>query len=376
MPKLLFARPPVDAVEERKIRKLAGARHAPADWIRRARIIALSWDGMRVPAIAAAVGCSQKAVRERLARFAADGLDGLGDRPGAGRKPRISQAQRPRLIALARSTPPGGWSATTPASWTPPTPPARRCGPWTRSPPRPVRPASPSPAPRCAGSCWPRECAGVGPTRDHQRRSGVRPKRTRVVELYTHPPAHTTVIAADELGPVMPRAFDPPAGWSPDGHRPKVPLTYSRGPDKTWIYGGLLIGDGQAVTLCAPSRNSAHWQEFLTRLEQANPTGTIAVITDNLSSHHSLTTRAWLAGHPRIEQVFIQKGTCWLNLQEAWWRIFRRHALAGQTFADPAEIAQATELTTAQLNAHAKPWIWGRPPSPPRPRRRRFTYLL
>jgi hypothetical protein len=42
MPKLLFARPPVDAVEERKIRKLAGARHAPADWIRRAQMIVLS----------------------------------------------------------------------------------------------------------------------------------------------------------------------------------------------------------------------------------------------------------------------------------------------------------------------------------------------
>jgi transposase len=107
MPKLLFARPPVDAVEERKIRKLAGARHAPADWIRRARMIVLSWDGLRVPAIAQTLGCSQKAVRERLARFAADGLDGLGDRPGAGRKPRISQAQRSQLIALARSTPPG-----------------------------------------------------------------------------------------------------------------------------------------------------------------------------------------------------------------------------------------------------------------------------
>ena len=107
MPKLLFARPPIDAVEERKIRKLAGARHAPADWIRRARIIAMSWDGVRVPAIAAALGCSQKAVRYRLARFAAEGLDGLGDRPGVGRKPRISQAQRSQLIALVASTPPG-----------------------------------------------------------------------------------------------------------------------------------------------------------------------------------------------------------------------------------------------------------------------------
>ena len=107
MPKLLFARPPMDAVEERTIRKLAGARHAPADWIRRARIIALSWDGLRVPAIAQALGCSQKAVRYRLARFAADGLDGLGDRPGAGRRPRIGQDQRSRLIALVANPPPG-----------------------------------------------------------------------------------------------------------------------------------------------------------------------------------------------------------------------------------------------------------------------------
>jgi transposase InsO family protein len=196
------------------------------------------------------------------------------------------------------------------------------------------------------------------------------------VGYYTHPPEDTTVIAADELGPVMPRTFDPAAGWSTDGHRPKAPLTYSRGPEKTWIYGGLRISDGQAVTLCAPSRNSACWQQFLARLEQDNPTGVIAVITDNLSSHSSLATRGWLADHPRIEQVFIPKGACWLNLQEAWWRIFRRHALAGQTFADPDEIAQATALATAQLNGHARPWVWGRPPASPRPRRRRFTYLL
>src|SRR3712207_9164129 len=107
MPKMLFARPPVDAVEERRIRKLAGARHAPADWIRRAQIIAWSWDGRRVPAIAEALGCSQKGVRYRLARFAAEGLDGLGGRPGAGRKPRTSQAQRSQLIALGAGPPPG-----------------------------------------------------------------------------------------------------------------------------------------------------------------------------------------------------------------------------------------------------------------------------
>src|SRR4051812_2599508 len=216
MPKLLFARPPVDAVEERKIRKLAGARHAPADWIRRAQIIALSWEGLRVPAIAAALGCSPKAVRYRLARFAADGLDGLGDRPGAGRKPRISQDQRSQLIALVASPPPGrlvrdgagelvAADAAGPAVWTLDalTAAARAGGiDIARSQVRRILLAE--------GVRWRRPALVGG-----QRRSGVRPKRTRVVEYYIHPPPNTTVIAADELGPVTPRTFDPPAGWTP-----------------------------------------------------------------------------------------------------------------------------------------------------------------
>ena len=108
MPKLLFARPPLDAAEERRIRKLAGARHAPADGIRRAQIIALSWDGLRVPAIAGALGCSPKAVRSRLARCTAEGLDGLGDRSGAGHKPRIRQAQRSQDGSAAPTPPASG----------------------------------------------------------------------------------------------------------------------------------------------------------------------------------------------------------------------------------------------------------------------------
>jgi transposase len=67
---------------------------------------------------------------------------------------------------------------------------------------------------------------------------------------------------------------------------------------------------------------------------------------------------------------------CWLNLQEAWWRIFRRQALAGQDFAGPDEIAHATRVATAQLNARARPWIWGRPEPKHRSYRRRFIYTL
>lgn len=107
MPKLLSARAPEDAEEEHKIRKLSGSRHAPGDWIFRARIVSLSWKGLRTTRIASELGCHTKTVRERIHRFNAEGIDGLGDRPGAGRKPRLTELERSKIIFLTRTDPPG-----------------------------------------------------------------------------------------------------------------------------------------------------------------------------------------------------------------------------------------------------------------------------
>jgi hypothetical protein len=52
MPALIRARPPIDPAEERRLRKLAAARHAPASWIQRARIVTGSWDGASVAELA------------------------------------------------------------------------------------------------------------------------------------------------------------------------------------------------------------------------------------------------------------------------------------------------------------------------------------
>jgi hypothetical protein len=50
----------------------------------------------------------------------------------------------------------------------------------------------------------------------------VRKKWAAVVGLYTHPPTRTTVICADELGPVIARTF-PPAAGSPSARRRATP---------------------------------------------------------------------------------------------------------------------------------------------------------
>ncbi|MGW2187718.1 helix-turn-helix domain-containing protein [Streptomyces sp. NPDC001719] len=53
-------------------------------------------------AIAWELVCSEKTVRRWLHRFNQSGLEGLEALGGQGRKPRITQAERSHIIALAR----------------------------------------------------------------------------------------------------------------------------------------------------------------------------------------------------------------------------------------------------------------------------------
>ena len=103
----LYARPPTDPAEERTLRRLASARHAPASLIQRACIVTASWDGASVGEVAQRLGCHPKTVFKWLHRFNADGLDGLADLPRPGLPRRISEHERGRIIQLARSEPPG-----------------------------------------------------------------------------------------------------------------------------------------------------------------------------------------------------------------------------------------------------------------------------
>lgn len=107
MPKILRVRAPQDEKEERWVRKLAGSRHGPADWILHARMVMKSWDGERVETIAQALHCSPQTVRRRLHRFDVEGIEGLGDRAKSGHPRRLTAEDDSKLIALARQAPPG-----------------------------------------------------------------------------------------------------------------------------------------------------------------------------------------------------------------------------------------------------------------------------
>ena len=87
------------------VRHLAQSRTAAARAVERATIIWLASQGWRVPAIARELRLGDDTVRLWLKRFNADGLDGLQDRPRAGRPATYTAEQAGEVVALSLTDP-------------------------------------------------------------------------------------------------------------------------------------------------------------------------------------------------------------------------------------------------------------------------------
>jgi len=91
--------------EVEEIKPLAHSRTEPARAVERAKIVWLSRQGKRVPAIAKELQVAEKTVRLWLKRFNDQGIDGLLDRPRSGHPPTYTPEQVSEVIAAALSKP-------------------------------------------------------------------------------------------------------------------------------------------------------------------------------------------------------------------------------------------------------------------------------
>src|SRR5690349_3257105 len=79
-----------------ELQRLATHQATPRLW-RRFRGIVLAAGGLSAAKIAAALGCTPRAVQKWTRRYNDGGPDALADRPGRGGKPRLDPAEHDRL---------------------------------------------------------------------------------------------------------------------------------------------------------------------------------------------------------------------------------------------------------------------------------------
>jgi transposase len=327
----------VSGDQRRELERMINAATTPQRMVTRARIVLLRGEGSSQEATAAAVGVSRPAVIRWERRFSSDGLAGLEEAPGRGRKPSIPDAKKERVIIQATRPPPNRtrWSVRSMA---------RQTG---------VSPAS-------VQRIWAANEIKPHLTRTFKlsRDPNFEAKFWDVIGLYLNPPDKALVLCCDEKSQCQALERTQPGLPLGIGHIRTRTHDYTRHGTVT-LFAALNYLDGRILSTTASKHTHVEWLAFLKKLHRQTPAGlTLHLIVDNYATHKHAAVRAWLEKHPRVHVHFTPTGSSWLNLVERFFRQLTDDVVRDGSFSSVAELVTAINVHLAHHNLKPKPYRW------------------
>jgi transposase len=327
--------------QQQSLEALIARPSAPAGLVRRARVILLSAAGIRGMEIAERLDLSAEAVSRIRRRFRREGLDGLSDRPKAGRRDHAVPPETvERIVHLALSPPPAGRSR-----WT------------TRLLAEEVGRTS-----GCVSDIL--RAQGMKPhlvrTYKVSRDPAFAAKVTDVVGLYLQPPEHAMVLSVDEKTSIQ--ALE-------RTQRP-LPLRAGRAVRHTHdyrrhgvldLYAALEVATGTVTHAFSPTHTAADFLRFMKKVARTYPHRALHVVLDNSSTHHTEEIRAWLTAHPRIHFHYTPTSASWLNQIEGFFGILAKQSLSITDFASTRALEDHLVAYLRAWNKNPTPFEWTKP---------------
>jgi transposase len=356
---LLRAVPVVLSAGERRTlnKRVRGARTAHRDRLR-AQIVLAAARGQPNARIAAGLGVSVDTVRKWRGRFAARGLDGLQDRPRAGRPRRISAADRAAVVALACQLP----AATgVPLShWTGPELAAELTARELAS------------SPVSASSVL--RILAEHPVKPWQYQSWIYPRdpdfetKAKVIldlyqGFYRDEPlgpgdrilsfdAKPQINARRRLHPTMPAAPGRPVRYEHE-YRRQGSLALLAGLD---VHTGQVFAATPLTTGITPFMDLAG--QVMARPEYKNAPRVFAIV-DNGSDHRGQAAIDRLArAHPNAIMIHTPVHASWLNQIEIFFSVIQKKAVTPNDFASLEELSATLLAFTGRYNQTARPFSW------------------
>jgi len=336
---------PEDRAElERIVRSRRGERRM----VERAEVVLAAADGLPAREIAARVGCSEKLAGRWRSRYELEGIGGLRDKPRSGRPLTYEAETRALLIAKACTRPPE-------------TPEGQRRERWTH-----------------------RELAeevGMSESQAHVilGRAEIKPHRTEywvmtdfdqpyfeeraseVCGLYLDPPANALVLSIDEKTSVQAKGLARPDALPEPGKDARRDYEYTRNGTIN-LFAALRVHSGETHAMTSTTRNSLDLIRFLDEIDETIPPTAagrqVIAIMDNLSTHKSKETKAWLRAHPHWRFVFTPNHASWLNQVECLFSILARRLLKHGHFDTPADLAEQMLAFIETRNQTATSFEW------------------
>jgi transposase len=319
---------------ERRVRAVTASKRDSL----RAGIVLLRAEGRKEQVVARRLGVSLTCVSKWSKRFGEQGLEGLRDRPGRGRKPWLPAAKVAAVINRLPHPPPGRnrWS--------------------TRAMARAV---------------------GLSAYTVHQiwRRNDIKPHQTRtfklskdpcfeekfwdVIGLYLNPPDKALVLCCDEKSQCQALERTQPGLPLGQGHIRTRTHDYYRHGTLT-LFAALNYLEGKLVARTETQHTHVEWLRFLKQIDRETPKDlTIHLILDNYCTHKEASVKAWLARRPvRFQVHFTPTGSSWMNLVERFFRDITQDVIRDGSFTSVRELSEAIIAYLADRNANPRLYRW------------------
>ena len=340
---------PLEIAEEQlaELRRIVRRPTATQREIRRARIILERATGATQQEVADRVGVQRLVVAHWEKRFREDGLAGLADAKGRGRKTSIPEEKRKQVIVGATQPPHPRtrWTARTMARAVGVSP-ATVQRLWSQNEIKPhlVRTFKVSNDPRFEEKFW------------------------DVIGLYLNPPTKALVLCCDEKSQCQ----------AIERTQPGLPLGVGQIRTRTHdyrrhgtitLFAALNYLTGKISRFIAPRHTHAEWLTFLRQLDREAPDGlTLHLIVDNLSTHKTPEVRTWIEktnrthrrrhGFDRLVQHFVPTSSSWMNLVERFFRDITEDVIREGSFTSVKDLIDAIEAYLADRDLAPRRYVW------------------
>lgn len=323
--------------QRRELRLLVNRPTAAQREVRRAWIILNRASGLSQNATAQRLDINRPVVTHWEKRFRAQGLAGLLDAKGRGRKPHLPDDKKALVITAVTRPPPGHtrWSV-------------RRMA------------AHAGVSVGTVHGLWQANDLKPHLTRTFKlsRDPHFEPKFWDVIGLYLQPPDKALVLCCDEKSQCQALERTQPGLPLGQGHIRTRTHDYTRHGTVT-LFAALSYLDGKIFSQTAARHTHREWLSFLKQLDRETPAPLdLHLIVDNYATHKHPKVKAWLARHRRFHLHFTPTSSSWLNLVERFFRDLTMDMVREGSFASVPELVAAMEQYLARRNLAPRPYRW------------------
>lgn len=317
-------------------RRVASPTTAQRDALR-ARIVLLRAAGRKEAEVAEEIGTSINTVSLWSKRFEENGLEGLKDRAGRGRKPWLASEKIQKVVTQVTQPPKGRkrWSTRTMA-------------------------AAAGMSHQSVHSIWKKNDLKPHLVRTFKISNDPRfeEKFWDIIGLYLNPPDKALVLCCDEKSQCQALERTQPGLPLGIGHIRTKTHDYKRHGTIT-LFAALNYLEGKLITRTEARHTHVEWLRFLKQIDRETPKDLdIHVIADNYGTHKHSKVKRWLSKHPRFHMHFTPTSSSWMNLVERFFADLTADCIREGSFASVRELVKTIEEYLVERNEAPKRYVW------------------